>query len=201
VTASRRTLPWTRGGDRAERRLLRAAKRGSPQALDALARAHWPSAYRIALGIVRNSDAAEDVAQEALVAAIHALPQFDPRRPFAPWLHRIVTNRAIDWGRTRARRTEVVSGDPGTAAWIADGDLSNTELSAELSAALSALSPTERAVLILRHVLGYSSEEIAGMLDKPPGTVRSLLHRALERLRERLDTPATRSEEEVARNG
>lgn len=199
MAASGRTPP---GGDgREERKLLRAAKRGSPDALEALARAHWASAYRVALGIVRNKAAAEDVAQEALVAAIRALPQFDTRRPFAPWLHRIVTNRAIDAVRTRGQDAELVPGGSGTAAWTSDGDRPDTELGAELSLALSELGPTERAVLLLRHVLGYSSEEIGAMLGQPAGTVRSQLHRSLERLRERLPAPVDQSEQEVASSG
>jgi RNA polymerase sigma-70 factor (ECF subfamily) len=67
----------------------------------------------------------------------------------------------------------------------------------ELFAALSSLEPLERAVVVLRHVLGYSSEEIGRMLDKPPGTVRSLLHRALGRLRAQLQAPSTPSAEEA----
>ena len=64
-------------------------------------------AYRAAYLVVHDGAAAEDIAQESFLAAIRALDRFDRRRPFAPWLHRIVVNRAIDWARARALRAEV----------------------------------------------------------------------------------------------
>ena len=90
-----------------ERSLVRAAQEGSSDAVDELFRRHWPSAHRAAYLIVQDSAAAEDIAQEAFVAALRALDRFDRRRPFAPWLHRIVANRAIDWSRARTARREV----------------------------------------------------------------------------------------------
>jgi RNA polymerase sigma-70 factor (ECF subfamily) len=184
---------------RSARALLRSAQRGTPEALDELVRVHWPDAYRIALGVVGDTAAAEDVAQEAMLAAVKSLDRFDRRRPFAPWLHRVVTNRALDWVRARERRAEVrLGGDSSLARTRPVNDPPEATVPDELSAALSSLDAIERAVVVLRHVLGYSSEEIARMLDKPPATVRSLLRRALERLRERLQGPATRSAEEAA---
>jgi RNA polymerase sigma-70 factor (ECF subfamily) len=178
---------------RSERSLIGAARKGSPEALEKLARSQWPTAYRLALSITGDADAAQDVAQDALMAAIQNLDRFDSRRPLAPWLHRIVSNRSLDWVRARGRRAEVSLPEPSVCAE------SSTEapLSEELSRALTSLEPTERAVVVLRHVLGYSSEEIARMLDKPSGTVRSLLYRALKRLRERIPDPIGRPAEEI----
>ena len=86
--------------------LLRSARGGSADAFEQLFREHWPNAYRAALLVVHDQAAAEDIAQEAFLRAIRALDRFDRRRPFAPWLHRIVVNRAIDWARARASRQE-----------------------------------------------------------------------------------------------
>src|SRR5947207_13507269 len=95
-----------------ERAWIRGAQQGSVSDLEALFRHHWPKAYRAAYLVVHDSGAAEDIAQEAFLAAVRGLDRFDRRRPFGPWLHRIVVNRAIDWSRSRARRRE--SGD----AWL-----------------------------------------------------------------------------------
>src|ERR671916_1727256 len=92
---------------RDERALVRGAQRGSVADLEALFRLHWPRAYRAAFLIVHDAAAAEDIAQEAFLAAIRALDRFDRSRPFGPWLHRIVVNRAIDVSRARALRREV----------------------------------------------------------------------------------------------
>ena len=87
-----------------ERRLVRGAQRGSAQDFEALFALHWPRAYRTAWLVVHDAAAAEDIAQEAFIAALRALDSFDRRRPFGPWLSRIVVNRAIDWARAAACR-------------------------------------------------------------------------------------------------
>src|SRR4051794_37559465 len=89
-----------------ERVHVRAAQRGSASDLEALFRLHWPRAHRAAYLVVHDTAAAEDIAQEAFLAAIRNLDRFDRRRPFGPWLHRIVVNRAIDWVRARQLRAE-----------------------------------------------------------------------------------------------
>src|SRR4029450_2637580 len=85
---------------------IRGRQAGSVSDLEALFRSHWPRAYRAAYLVVHDSAAAEDIAQEAFLAAVRSLDRFDRRRPFGPWLHRIVGNRAIDWARSRALRRE-----------------------------------------------------------------------------------------------
>ncbi len=93
------------GRPRGEPARVRRARAGSAEDIEALFREHWPRAYRAAYLVVHDAAAAEDIAQEAFLAAVRALERFDGRRPFAPWLHRIVVNRSIDWaGRARLRR-------------------------------------------------------------------------------------------------
>jgi RNA polymerase sigma-70 factor (ECF subfamily) len=168
---------------RPEAALVRAAQRGSPEAVDELFRRHWPAAHRAAWLVVHDAAAAEDIAQEAFLSALRALDRFDRRRPLGPWLHRIVVNRAIDWARARALRAEAAAeavAEPAAAeAAAALGD--------DVLAALAALCPEHRAVVVLRHLLGYTPGEIAAMLDLPRGTVNSRLRRALDALGRALD--------------
>jgi RNA polymerase sigma-70 factor (ECF subfamily) len=168
-----------------ERRLVRDAQRGSAEALDVLFRRHWTGAYRAAWVVVRDAAAAEDIAQEAFIAAVRALDRFDRRRPFGPWLHRIVVNRAIDTARSRALRHEV----DASAAEDAAADPPPEPLSDELTAALAELGPDHRAVVALRYLLDYTPGEIAAMLELPRGTVNSRLRRALDRLATLLGEP------------
>src|SRR5436190_22051236 len=100
------------GSGRHERARLRAARAGSVSDFEALFRAHWPRAHRAAFLVVHDAAAAEHIAQEAFLAAIRALDRFDRSRPFGPWLHRIVVNRAIDWARARTLRVEAELGEP-----------------------------------------------------------------------------------------
>jgi RNA polymerase sigma-70 factor, ECF subfamily len=163
---------------RPEAALVRAAQRGSVEAVDELFRRHWPAAHRAAWLVVHDAAAAEDIAQEAFLSALRALDRFDRRRPLGPWLHRIVVNRAIDFSRARALRAETgASAVPEPAAFDAAAPLGD-----ELLTALADLGPEHRAVVVLRHLLGYTPGEIATMLDLPRGTVNSRLRRALDAL-------------------
>jgi RNA polymerase sigma-70 factor (ECF subfamily) len=170
---------------RRERRWIKAAQGGSEQALEHLYRRHWPWAHRAAYLVVHDAAAAEDIAQEAFLSAIRALDRFDRRRPFGPWLNRIVVNRAIDWARARSLRGET-GGDPEVEAYGAaqadPPDLSSSIYSDEVVAALRALSPEQRALIVLRYLLEYTPGEIAHALGLPRGTVNSRLRRGLDRL-------------------
>jgi RNA polymerase sigma-70 factor (ECF subfamily) len=162
---------------RRERAWVRDAQAGSHDAMEALFKAHWAPAHRAAFLIVHDAAAAEDIAQEGFLAAIRALDRFDRRRPFGPWLHRIVVNRAIDWSRARALRREVAEPVEAEAppepvsAW-----------SDEVVSALALLDADQRAAVVLRHLLEYTPGEIARLLEIPRGTVNSRLRRALDRL-------------------
>jgi RNA polymerase sigma-70 factor (ECF subfamily) len=170
------------GVGRDERAWVRGAQAGSVSDLEALFELHWPRAYRAAYLVCRDAAAAEDIAQEAFLAAVRALDRFDRRRPFGPWLHRIVVNRAIDWSRARRLRAEVELHETavGAAEALPSGN------SHTLAAALAALSPEHRAVIVLRYLLEYTPGEIAGLLDLPRGTVNSRLRRGLDELGERI---------------
>jgi RNA polymerase sigma-70 factor, ECF subfamily len=171
--------PLSRRGDAA---LVRSAQAGSPEAVEELFRRHWPAVHRAAWLVVHDAAAAEDIAQEAFLSALRALDRFDRRRPLAPWLHRIAVNRAIDFARARALRPETAADAvPEPAAPDAAPELGD-----DLVAALADLGPEHRAVVVLRHLLGYTPGEIATMLDLPRGTVNSRLRRALDALSLRL---------------
>ena len=159
---------------------MREAQRGSAAALEQLFRSHWPRAYRTALVVVGDAAAAEDIAQESFLAAVRALDRFDRRRPFGPWLHRIVVNRAIDWARARSLRREL------DVEAVAEPAAPEPERVEELTRVLTELGPEHRAVIVLRYLLEYTPGEIADLLDLPRGTVNSRLRRGLDRLEEAL---------------
>ncbi len=162
---------------RDERARVRGAQGGSVSDLEALFRAHWPRAYRAAYLVTHDAAAAEDIAQESFLAALRALDRFDRRRPFGPWLHRIVVNRAIDWTRARRLRGEVEltetlrAPSPSSAS---PGD--------DVLTALAQLPPEHRAVVVMRYLLEFTPGEIAEALELPRGTVNSRLRRGLDAL-------------------
>jgi RNA polymerase sigma-70 factor (ECF subfamily) len=170
---------------RDERAWVRGAQAGSVSDLEALFRDHWPRAYRAAYLVVHDAAAAEDIAQEAFLSAVRSLDRFDRRRPFGPWLHRIVVNRAIDWTRARALRREV--GDEALLTAAAPAESAPRVLSEGITGALAELTPEHRAVIVLRYLLEYTPGEIADLLDLPRGTVNSRLRRGLDRLQSRVE--------------
>lgn len=169
-----------RGGrGRSEQALIRGAQAGSEADLAALFHRHWPRAYRAAFLIVHDHAAAEDIAQEAFLSAIRHLDRFDRRRGFAPWLGRIVANRAIDWVRARTARRETT--DAGHEPVFEDAHQA-VGYAPEVLSALATLAPDHRAVVVLRYVLEFTPGEIARALDLPRGTVNSRLRRGLDAL-------------------
>jgi RNA polymerase sigma-70 factor (ECF subfamily) len=165
------------GPGRQERSWIRGAQAGSVSDLEALFREHWPRAHRAAFLVVQDGAAAEDIAQEAFLAAVRNLDRFDRRRPFGPWLHRIVVHRAIDWTRARRLRAEVELVEEVSA-------VPAPEPNGNGFAHLAELPPEQRAVVVLRYLLEYTPGEIAALLDLPRGTVNSRLRRGLDRLKE-----------------
>jgi RNA polymerase sigma-70 factor (ECF subfamily) len=193
IPASGRAAPRPASERRQERRWIKAAQAGSQEALEQLYRRHWPWAHRAAYLVVHDASAAEDIAQESFLSAVRAIDRFDRRRPFGPWLNRIVVNRAIDWARARAlRREAAIEADiePGAADERAAHEADSRPYSEATLAALAALSPEHRAVVVLRYLLEYTPGEIASMLELPRGTVNSRLRRGLDGLQALLTEPA-----------
>ena len=161
---------------RSDAKLVELARRGARDAAGELFSRHWPAAWRAAYAVTGRRAMADDVAQDAFERAFAALSRFDERRPFAPWLHRIVVNRSLDLLRSERRL-------------VGDAELANLEwrdLEAgdqELLTLVGGLSLQRRIVVVLRYGLGYSPSAIADLLDLPVGTVNSRLARALEDLR------------------
>jgi RNA polymerase sigma-70 factor (ECF subfamily) len=166
---------WRRVG---EASLVRAAQRGSEDAVAELFRRHWHGLHRAALLITGDAAAAEDIAQEAFLAALRALPRFDLRRPLRPWLHRIAVNRAIDWSRARTLRREV-DGAALDCAVAAEAPALRRD---DIETALMRLGVEQRAVVVMRYVLELTPGEIAAALGLPRGTVNSRLRRGLDAL-------------------
>jgi RNA polymerase sigma-70 factor, ECF subfamily len=162
---------------RSDAKLVELARRGSREAAAELFERHWQPAWRAAYAVTGRRELADDVAQDAFERAFAALSRFDERRPFGPWLHRIVVNRCLDLLR-RERRLVAADTELERLEWHDEpgGDV-------ELLEAVAGLSLQRRVVIVLRYGLGYSPAAIASILGIPTGTVNSRLARALEELR------------------
>jgi RNA polymerase sigma-70 factor (ECF subfamily) len=134
--------------------------------------------------VLQDSDDADDAAQDAFLSALVKLEQYDPSRPFGPWLMRIVANAATDRRRRRrVRRAEAL--DEGLVAGVErpDADAEREQLGQRLRQALAELPERRRLAVVLFDVEGYSHAEVGGILGMPEGTVRSEVFHARRRLR------------------
>jgi len=174
-----------------EQEAIARALRGDAQAFGALVERYQEVAFRAAYLIVRDAQAAEDVAQDGFIRAHRELRRFRQGEPFRPWLLRIVTNLALNEVRARGRRVGLAGrigalARPSVAPAPAEGVEAAEEQSA-VARAINELPPDDRVVLYLRYFLELPEREIAVAIGRPPGTVKSRLHRAGGRLRELIE--------------
>src|SRR3989442_1699725 len=139
---------------------------------------------RVARAVLDDPDDADDAAQDALLAALVKLHQYDPRRPFGPWLMRIVSNAATDRRRRRSvRRAEPLDPNATAGGPRPDVQTERRALGERLREALAELPARRRVAVVLFDVEGYSHAEIAEILGVAEGTVRSEVFHARRRLR------------------
>ena len=144
-------------------------------------------AYRVALGVLRNPAAAEDVAQEALLRAYRNFARLRDRQSFRPWLVRTAWRLALDARRAALRRErhETAAGnEPREPA--AEEVAAAREFERHVAAALDALSEKLRMVMVLAAIEGYNTREVAALLAIPEGTVKTRLLRARRLMAEKL---------------
>jgi len=173
--------------------LVREAQAGSRAAFDMLVLKYQRRVERLLSRSVRDPADVADLCQETFLAAYRALPAFRGDSAFYTWLYRIAVN-AAQRHRARRRPVESLDDDEGTfgteAAPTDDATpealLASRQLAMGLNEAVEGLVEEQRRALLLREVDGLSYDEIADLMDCPPGTVRSRIFRAREALAARL---------------
>jgi len=191
--------PWCSRGQRTSREqelnddgtLVDRARAGDVGAYELLVEQHQDIAVRVAALMCGAADA-PDVTQEAFVKAWRALPRFRPGAPFRPWLLAIVANEARNARRSAGRRaalaTRATRSETGTAS--TEELVLTAEDRDRLLGALEQLAAIDRDVISCRYLADLTERETAAVLGCRPGTVKSRLSRALERLRVLLDATA-----------
>jgi RNA polymerase sigma-70 factor, ECF subfamily len=171
-----------------DRALIEAARAGSADAVSALYRRYWPTAWQWAYAVTGNRARADDLAQEAFMRAVDALADFDVERRFGPWLKRILVNLGID----ELRRIHRVNWREADSEWMSDrrwtlATNDDVRPSDEVVEAVRRLAPSRRMVIVLHYWLDLAVDDIATLLGLPYGTVASRLSRALADLRVELE--------------
>jgi RNA polymerase sigma-70 factor, ECF subfamily len=201
--------------DPAEAERIRRAQAGDAQAFEDLVKLHQGRAFRIARHMVPSEDDARDLVQEAFLRVFRSLERFDFQYGFATWLHRIVTNLAIDHLRKRRLITGSTASDEEGDTWeteIAAEDqpapsqrLESSETAVRVRECIASLAPHFQAVLTLRELEGLPCTEIAKIVGATHVTVRWRLHRGRKLFqeewerRERASRPGTEGSDALPR--
>lgn len=172
--------------------LIERCQSGDRIAFEELFHLYRDDVFRFAYLVVRDSNLAQDVVQEAFLKVFRSIVKFQFRSSFKSWLYRVAVNEAITLLRRRKVKEEL---DPApdatrlnTAAqnareWQPEEAVLESEERRLLRWAIGQLDPVHRSVVVLKYFHEFSDTEIAAVIGCPPGTVKSRLHRARELLR------------------
>lgn len=175
-----------------ERSLIYAIVHGNAPQYAVLVERFQPRIFASMFAMIGNRQDAEDLTQEAFLAAYRKLDHFENRSSFYTWLHRIAFHLAIDLQRRKARTTKKHLSDDisESSLQLASDDLTpesvamNKEMATKVNAALQRLDAERKNLIVLRDIDGLDYTQIAEVLDISIGTVRSRLHRARMELRD-----------------
>ena len=162
--------------------LLRQVVQGEIAPLELLFARYQSQVYRLALGITRNAETAEEVLQDTFYRLYVHAGQLDANLPLLPWLYRVAANLAYNQARRRGFWSEPFHALSERlrvpALRLPEHIAEQHELQEIVRALLDELPANHRAVLVLHYLEDYSIAEVAAILDCPEGTVKSRLHHA-----------------------
>ena len=167
--------------DEQDRALVRRYLEGQRDAASGLVDRYQKRLFNVALRMLDNAQDAEDVTQTVFLNAFLKLRTYDPRYRFFSWVYRLTVNESLNVLKRR-KRTVSLEEEPGIPASGAAIDRV-AEVQDRVGKALMGLKPDDRAVVVLKHFVFFSYEEIADVLEIPVRTVKSRLYTARERLR------------------
>ena len=176
-----------------DQELVLAYSKGDEQAFHTLIKRHMNGVFRCALSFCRDSETAEDIAQETFVKAWRHIGKYNPNYAFSTWISAIAKNTALDFLKKRTTIPFSAFGSQELIAMEAAGTISAVNLnsfknktadSASINTALKNLSSQDRSVINMHYQQGYTFEEIGKKIDKPMNTVKTWHRRAIQRLKE-----------------
>lgn len=158
------------------------ASQGEDEAFEILVDRYERVIFNLTLRMTGNWDDARELTQDVFVRTWRGLRGFDPRLRFFSWIYRIAIHDCLNF-RRRAGRQQALEWEPETTAVGPEGRIEGLELETTIHQALDRLSEGDRQLLVLRHFLDRSHEEIGEVLRIPAKTVKSRLFAARQRLR------------------
>ena len=174
--------------DREEHNLIQRGQAGDRWAFEQLISRYDRQILALAYNMVGNQEEAQDVYQEALLAAFRGLPRFRLESDFFTWLYHIAVNESLKWRRRRKRRREVQWPEEERRVQTPERAMLDAELGARIAESLDGLSPQERMAFVLCHDQGFKLGQAALYMDCSVGSVKSYLFRARSKMKKELRT-------------
>ena len=177
-----------------EEELVKSAQAGNIAAFERLVRLLERQMLAVAAGFAHTPDDANDIFQDAMLAAYRALPGFKLESKFSTWLHKIVVNTALSnrrklkrtWQKIAALQEEYQHEEQYLEPNSPESTMLNSELNTQINRAKARLSDTERMAFVLCHQQGHKIREAAQIMDSSENSVKVVLFRARNKLREQL---------------
>lgn len=177
-----------------EDELVRSAQAGNIAAFERLMRLLEQQMLAVAAGFAHTPDDANDIYQDAMLAAYRALPNFKLESKFSTWVHKIVVNTALSnrrklkrtWQKMAAIKAEYEHEEKYTDRRSPESTVLDSELGAEISRAMTRLTDTERIAFVLCHQQGFKLKEAAEVMSCTESSVKVVLFRARNKLKEHL---------------
>ena len=166
-------------------KLIERCVNGDRRAFEALLVEYEKPVFNAAFRMLNNRDDARDVTQTVFLKVFENFAQFDPSRRFFSWIYRITLNESINW-LGKEKRLEPLLHETADEGKGPDEQVESDRVSESVQAALMTITTDYRTVVILKHFLGCSYEEISDVLDLPEKTVKSRLYTARQQLKDAL---------------
>jgi len=172
-------------GEEGDPALVRRCLRGDRRAFEQLVVRYQKPVYNVALRMLRDPQDALDVAQITFLKAFEHLASYDPSFKFYSWIYRIAVNECLN-SRASRKAFDSIDGEEPDETPGPDRQVEGEQTRREIEDALMRMSPELRAVVVLRHFMHLSYQDMAVVLGLPEKTVKSRLYSARQLLREEL---------------
>lgn len=178
---------------KADKALAKLAASGDREAFNNIVDLNKQRMFTVARTVVSDPSSAEDIVQDAFIKAYRALPNFRGDSRLSTWLHRITYLTAIDYRRQQGRHLRLATAQDSEVEVAdlspmirSDSEVQRRHLQTSIEQALNKLSEFEQTVFTLRHMQNFKLREIAKILDRSEGTIKNILFRAIQKMRDQL---------------
>ena len=168
-----------------DKTLMERCIKGDRKAFEILLVRYEKPVYNAAYRMLHSSEDARDVTQTVFLKVFERIDQFDPQRRFFSWVYRIALNESINWLK-KSNRLDPIDDNIADDSSGPEKEVGNQQLGESMQAALMTISADKRQVVVLKHVLGCSYQEIAEVLEIPEKKVKSRLYSARQLLKDNL---------------